>query len=147
MQFSQHSSLLFQHMCNSYFYITTFLSRRTTVFKLCQVSTRIWWSSSVSHVLCLSSQIINLMNIAKHKIEIMLFPFLLKDKNLFWSMVHNLLKKEDGEEYIMKSFIICTVINKVVWWNYPRELDVPNMQHTWEGKKFIQRYNEIDTKE
>ena len=47
----------------------------------------------------------------------------------------------------MKSFIICTVHNKVVWRYYPRELDVPNMQHTWEGKKFIKRYNEIDNKE
>jgi hypothetical protein len=47
----------------------------------------------------------------------------------------------------MKSFIICTLQNKVVERNYPRELDVPSMQHTWEGKKFIQRYNEIDIKE
>ena len=77
----------------------------------------------------------------------MLFPFLLKDNNLFWTLVHNLLKKEHGEEYIMKSFIICTVHNKVVEWNYPRELDVPNMQHPWEGTKFVQRYNEIDIKE
>lgn len=58
--------------------------------------------------------------------------------------MHNLLKKEDGEEYIMK---ICNVHNLVVGRNYPRELDVPNMQHTWEGKKFIRRYNEIDIKE
>jgi hypothetical protein len=44
----------------------------------------------------------------------------------------------------MKSFIICTVHNNVAGRNYPRELDIPNMQNTWEGKKFIQRYNEID---
>jgi hypothetical protein len=47
----------------------------------------------------------------------------------------------------MKSSIICTVHNKVVWQYYPRELDVPSKQHTWEGKKFIKRYNEIDNKE
>lgn len=134
-------------MCNSYFYITTFLSRRTTVFKLCQVSALVWWFSSVSYVSFLSSQAINLMNIAKHKIRIMLFPFLLKDKNLFWPLVHNLLKKENGEKYIMKRFIIWTFHNKVVGQYYPWELDVPNMQHCWEGKKLIQRYNEIDNKE
>jgi len=56
MQFSHHSSLLFQHMCNSYLYITTFLCRRTTVFKLYQASALIWWVSSFSLVPCLSSQ-------------------------------------------------------------------------------------------
>lgn len=108
---------------NICFYITTFLPRRTMVFKLCKVSALIRWLISVSHVLCLSSQVINLTNITKHKIGIMLFPFLLKDKNLFWPLVHNLLKKEHGEEYIMMGFIICTVHNKVVEQNYPRELD------------------------
>jgi hypothetical protein len=43
-----------------------------------------WYDGSVvSYVSFLSSQAINLMNIAKHKIRIMLFPFMLKDKNLF----------------------------------------------------------------
>ena len=87
------------------------------------------------------------MNIAKHKIRIMLFPFMLKDKNLFWPLVHNLLKKEHDEKYIMKRFIIWTFHNKVVGQYYSWELDVPNMQHCWEGKKLIQRYNEKDNKE